>query len=170
MSLITLALLCYIFMCGFVHRWFPSDSETCLYVSDDFRDIWDIPCFYRKPKFNSELKLKGYIIFHIYNWVRVNFSKTELNSEFRVQNWTEGFVCHDCNTKRGGMWWHVCGNFSFLPRWPCHTHAQFDSLPALLARGHTRLCLFFFFFILIAFYIVCLFVCMLKYIYIYIYI
>ena len=76
-------------VCGFVPRLVPSDSETYLYVSDDFRDIWDIPSFYRKPKFNSKLKLESYVIFYIYDWVRVNIPKTELNSKFRGQNWTE---------------------------------------------------------------------------------
>ena len=52
-------------MCGFVPRCVPSDSETYLCVSDDFRDIWDIPCFYRKLKFNSELRVESYVIFHI---------------------------------------------------------------------------------------------------------
>ena len=148
MSLITLALLCYIFMCGFVHRWVPSDSETCLYVSDDFRDIWDIPCFYRKPKFNSELKLKGYIIFHIYNWVRVNFPKTELNSEFWVQNWTEGFVCHDCNTKReaydGLCVWLF---FLFFAPWatphPRHKFLSVRVRHTLHTRHHILLFIFF---------------------------
>ena len=54
-------------VCGFVPRLVVSDSKTYQCVSDDFRDIWDIPSFYRKSKFNSELKLESYVIFHIYD-------------------------------------------------------------------------------------------------------
>ena len=52
-------------MCGFVPRLFLSILETYLCVLDDFQDIWDIPCFYQKSKFNSELRVESYVIFYI---------------------------------------------------------------------------------------------------------
>ena len=78
-------------MCGFVPRCVPSNSETYLCVSDDFRDIWDIPCFYRKSEFNSELRVESYIIFHICDESGSIFRRRNriLSSE---ANWTESHL------------------------------------------------------------------------------
>ena len=127
-------------MRGFVPGLVSSDSETYLCVLDDFRDIWDILCFYRKPKFNSELKLENYVIFYICDWVQVNIPKMELNFEIRGQlDWrtlgTEaGLVWHDSHTKQGV----ACE--------PWAPHANLPSLPAFDPRHSHGTCLIHFVF------------------------